>query len=48
MATTDRMAEYSAELKLAKQKMEADANKAKLALANVIQLKAELVLAKQA
>ncbi|GFS42556.1 hypothetical protein Acr_00g0080520 [Actinidia rufa] len=47
MATVDRMAEYSAELKQTKKKMEADANKAKLALTDVIQLKADLVLAEQ-
>ncbi|GFS36136.1 hypothetical protein Acr_00g0044300 [Actinidia rufa] len=35
MATSNRMAKYSAELKQAKKKMEANANKAKLALANL-------------
>ncbi|GFS42554.1 hypothetical protein Acr_00g0080500 [Actinidia rufa] len=50
MAITDRMEEYSTELKRAKKKMEQgrDANKAKLALADVSQLKADLVLAEQA
>ncbi|GFZ15613.1 hypothetical protein Acr_25g0000220 [Actinidia rufa] len=48
IATSDRMAEYSAKLKWAKKKMETNANKAKLALADVNQLKADLVFIEQA
>ncbi|GFZ09226.1 hypothetical protein Acr_20g0010340 [Actinidia rufa] len=48
MAISDRMAEYSTELKQAKKKMETEASKAKLVMADVNQLKADLVLAEQA
>ena len=51
MAISDRMAEHSIELKRAKKKMgnlESELNKARLAQANIDQLKADLAAAEQA
>ncbi|GFY87439.1 hypothetical protein Acr_05g0010780 [Actinidia rufa] len=48
MATSNPMVEYSTKLKQAQKKMETEVNKAKLTLADVSQLKADLVLAEQA